>query len=333
MQFDLLGDELIIFFVLPHLLTCSANNPARDLCRLARTCKRFHWLILDCDAVDSAIWKPLSDARADIQDWLQYKPTDWSHRKFLQAFLLRKSIISPTLSRGVHPVIYFGENSLQKTVVRLDGFGICILNRHNYFVGNFKHDRMEGAGLLKRCSCRECNGPYTAVILSDSEEAHFSIYVGEFHKNVRHGIGNLRTSQKSVVGGLWIDGQLVSGLATYNFSGDIYNGQIRRNRKQGDGIFCFAETGLRYEGEFLDDYFWGRGRLIWPNGDQYFGTFYRGRRIGCGLLILATGERFRQFWQDNRSPFVFGDAERFTEQRQLSENEWNEFDFTDYHFG
>jgi len=99
-------------------------------------------------------------------------------------------------------------------------------------------------------------------------------YTGQFKDDKFHGAGKLSFSRERLLfEGLFENGlQSNLGRLTYLRSNtqEVYIGQIDDNRKHGLGILEDS-SGIRYEGEFEDDIPVGLGKIIYPNGDIYYG--------------------------------------------------------------
>ena len=48
-------------------------------------------------------------------------------------------------------------------------------------------------------------------------------------------------------------------------------------------------SGSRYEGEYLEGWFHGKGKYFYPNGVIYEGDFFKGQFHGEGVLIYPNG--------------------------------------------
>ena len=102
--------------------------------------------------------------------------------------------------------------------------------------------------------------------------ANGDVYEGQYELNSagsveRHGFGTFTSS----------DGVVYSG----NWSGDKMNGM---------GLYEHSPSGMRYEGQFVDGQFEGRGQYIWPDGYHYEGEFKGCKLEGHGQLRDPTGQ-------------------------------------------
>jgi hypothetical protein len=58
--------------------------------------------------------------------------------------------------------------------------------------------------------------------------------------------------------------------------------------------------GSRYEGEFANDKFNGRGVLILKEGGYYNGTWVDAKRNGQGELLYKNGDKYSGEWKDDK---------------------------------
>jgi hypothetical protein len=94
------------------------------------------------------------------------------------------------------------------------------------------------------------------------------LYSGEFLNGKKHGYGE--------------------EIIPESKGSDRYVGQFREGRRQGRGVYYFANGG-KYEGELVRDQFTGDGSFESPNGDRYVGQFRNGQFAGEGIYTFANG--------------------------------------------
>ena len=57
--------------------------------------------------------------------------------------------------------------------------------------------------------------------------------------------------------------------------------------------------GSRYEGESVNNFFEGNGKMIWPDGGWYQGEWSQGQIDGYGLEMRANGTiRHKGLWKN-----------------------------------
>ena len=76
---------------------------------------------------------------------------------------------------------------------------------------------------------------------------------------------------------------------------EFRNGQWLGGVKTGDGTYE-DDTGLRYEGHFIDGKFHGEGTAWYPDGSRYNGLFERNEFHGKGTLARANGDTLTGNW-------------------------------------
>ncbi len=98
-------------------------------------------------------------------------------------------------------------------------------------------------------------------------------------------------------------------------NGDRYDGEVRGDRRSGQGVYQFA-NGDRYEGQFSGDRFAGKGVMRFANGDRYEGEFDGTTKQGQGVMVFANNDRYEGQFDANqyhgRGSFTFaGTGERY----------------------
>ena len=68
-----------------------------------------------------------------------------------------------------------------------------------------------------------------------------------------------------------------------------YVGQVVNGLKEGKGIIYF-NNGDRYEGDFRNDKFEGKG-IYYKSGDRYEGDYRNGKREGKGIYYYNNGKK------------------------------------------
>ena len=86
--------------------------------------------------------------------------------------------------------------------------------------------------------------------------------------------------------------------ATFFVKGQRYTGGAKDGVPQNFGWHDYSNA--RYEGEFEDGKPYGRGVVIWADGDRYEGEFKDNKRCGRGTCISASGARYDGEWRDGK---------------------------------
>ncbi|KAL6066623.1 agglutinin-like protein 2 [Balamuthia mandrillaris] len=166
-----------------------------------------------------------------------------------------------------------------------------------------------------------------------------AVYEGQWRHNERHGYGSLQYETGEKYQGQWHDDlKHGNGICVWR-NGDVYEGQWSNNMRNGEGIYkkqglyTFASqwkddwpcgvgkidsvAGHVYIGEvlpcpegpkkaakyrhrpfsFLQN---GKGMMIYPNGDKYFGFWRKGKRESFGIFIKKNGEQYLGTWKNDR---------------------------------
>eukprot|EP01117_Protostelium_nocturnum_P002525 TRINITY_DN1323_c0_g2_i2.p1 TRINITY_DN1323_c0_g2~~TRINITY_DN1323_c0_g2_i2.p1 ORF type:complete len:1265 (-),score=564.26 TRINITY_DN1323_c0_g2_i2:67-3558(-) len=113
-------------------------------------------------------------------------------------------------------------------------------------------------------------------------------------------------SKKGNVNGRW---------STYTYlDGSTYEGGWSQRKRVGYGVYQ-SLSGIRYEGEF-DDVFNGIGTMVFPNGDNYTGSWVNGTQEGNGSLIVSSGIKFTGSFVNGRlhgdGSIFYGNGDVFT---------------------
>lgn len=163
-----------------------------------------------------------------------------------------------------------------------------------------------------------------------------SVYVGAVMKGLRHGVGTFTSGDGNVkYEGQWQRGQKQGqGRITYGppkgspdgvvsyyagsflcdnkdgigkmvyASGNEYEGEWRKNLKQGQGIMAWKDMQEEYVGEWKEGFPHGEGAYTWRRYDpkkmigpsRYVGQFERGARAGQGRMIYSHGLSYDGGW-------------------------------------
>lgn len=147
-------------------------------------------------------------------------------------------------------------------------------------------------------------------------------YEGQFHEDMKHGVGKYSYPSGSMYDGEWVD-DLQNGHGKESWpDGSVFEGYFNNGAKHGHGIFTWANK-CRYEGEFDSNdmhgkgvYHWNDGRgysgnwrqnamsdngeMWWSDGRRYTGQFKDGKKHGDGMLRWADGRYYHGQWLDGK---------------------------------
>ena len=65
--------------------------------------------------------------------------------------------------------------------------------------------------------------------------------------------------------------------------------QIKNKLRNGKGIEYYSNGNIKYDGEFVNDKFEGKGKYIWEDGNYYIGQFKNGLSHGKGIEYYSNG--------------------------------------------
>jgi hypothetical protein len=136
----------------------------------------------------------------------------------------------------------------------------------------------------------------------DEQEGHGKLvtkegtaYDGDWKGGAMHGQGSytyqhLRGDRSSNYEGQWSEGQYEGRGKLTLYSGNIYDGEWRANKRNGWGLYTIAAptvAGLAaYEGEWVDDARTGKGTSKGADGHLEINRYENGQRVGEGVRLL-----------------------------------------------
>ena len=80
--------------------------------------------------------------------------------------------------------------------------------------------------------------------------------------------------------------------------GGYYEGAFAYGEIEGHGYRVFGLTGATYSGQFHRGEMHGQGILRYPNGEQYEGSWAKGRKEGDGIYCIAGNFHIVQSFAD-----------------------------------
>ena len=75
-----------------------------------------------------------------------------------------------------------------------------------------------------------------------------------------------------------------NNIITYQ-NGEYYIGQWLNGLKNGRGTIFYRDNNIKYEGDFVNNKFEGKGRYNWENGEYYIGQWSNGLKNGRGTIF------------------------------------------------
>ncbi|KAG6538005.1 junctophilin-1-like [Zingiber officinale] len=83
-------------------------------------------------------------------------------------------------------------------------------------------------------------------------------------------------------------------------NGDVYEGELRKGRCSGSGVYKFYGKGI-YEGDWVDGRYEGYGIESWARGSRYRGQYRQGLRHGFGAYRFYSGDCYAGEWVGGQS--------------------------------
>eukprot|EP01006_Ploeotia_vitrea_P057196 TRINITY_DN68159_c8_g1_i1.p1 TRINITY_DN68159_c8_g1~~TRINITY_DN68159_c8_g1_i1.p1 ORF type:complete len:506 (-),score=60.99 TRINITY_DN68159_c8_g1_i1:872-2389(-) len=97
--------------------------------------------------------------------------------------------------------------------------------------------------------------------------------------------------------GEWTDDGMMHGFGIYTFANtkNRYEGEYKFHRKEGRGVFTYSD-GMVYSGEYKAGQKCGKGKTVFPNGNMYEGEYRNSEFNGRGVFSYAHGDRYDGSW-------------------------------------
>ncbi len=102
-------------------------------------------------------------------------------------------------------------------------------------------------------------------------------------------------------------------FGTFKRGGDVYIGEFKDNKKNGQGTYIFA-NGDKYVGEYKDGVSHGQGTYTWADGNRYVGEFKDDKRSGQGIFT-ANGDKYvgeyREDKRNGQGTFTWANGDKY----------------------
>ena len=126
---------------------------------------------------------------------------------------------------------------------------------------------------------------YGRIVVSNGEMLR-----GDFRNNRLDGMGEYRRKDGSIFTGIFFEGHPQgNGKETFK-DGSFFEGYYFKGKKKF-GKYEFKNKD-RYEGNFNNDLFHGKGVYEWSNKKKYEGEWYEGKMNGKGKLTFPNGSYY-----------------------------------------
>ena len=85
-------------------------------------------------------------------------------------------------------------------------------------------------------------------------------------------------------------------LAQYP-NGDTYEGEFMDGIRESRGVYRYAASGEKYDGEWKNNMKHGIGRMTYAKAGEYNGFWENGRRHGEGVFHYSNGDVYSGWWK------------------------------------
>ena len=115
-------------------------------------------------------------------------------------------------------------------------------------------------------------------------------------------LSQMQGGQNNILDQLNLDNVRTVNKIPY-FNGDIYEGQVLNDKRDGWGVFYCANkekrTNYEYEGQWRDNLREGQGKCYYYNEELYVGEWKAGKRHGEGELFTRKQDRYKGNWKND----------------------------------
>ena len=191
--------------------------------------------------------------------------------------------------------IYEGELKNKKR----EGFGKCIYENKNYYIGQWLNDQINGKGKIYT---KNNNLIYEGDFVNGKFEGkgtyydkNGGYYIGDFFDNKKHGKGKMYYSNGQIkYEGNFVNDKYEGEGKYYYKKGKYYIGNFYKNKKHGKGVLYYKNDEINYIGEFKDDKYEGNGKYIFKNGSFYVGEWLNNKMNGQGKIFNSKEEIIKE---------------------------------------
>ena len=128
-----------------------------------------------------------------------------------------------------------------------------------------------------------------------------SIYKGSWnYQGKKEGYGIYIDSEGNKYRGNWSKDQFNGEGILLSINGDFYKGEFTSGKMEGIGIYYSSKKKYKYLGEFKNNKFHGKGKLIYDDHTTYEGGFFDGYIEGEGNLLFIDGSYYKGNFEKNK---------------------------------
>ena len=125
-----------------------------------------------------------------------------------------------------------------------------------------------------------------------------SRYIGEFRNGKYSGIGQEIFPDESKFEGFFTEGEKKYGKYEWK-NGSKYEGEFKNNIFHGKGKYNWSNK-KEYDGNWKDGKMNGKGKFIYPDGSYYEGEFLEGKKCGLGKYVWEKERYFDGRWKNDK---------------------------------
>ena len=175
-------------------------------------------------------------------------------------------------------------------------YWLTVVNYKNgdKFHGSFKDGRANGYGLLKYNYSLPNSGAQNGA---DYEEAE---YRGNFKAGKRDGYGVMSWPDGSIFKGVWKSDQRQRGEMILASGQQYRGGFVDDKLHDPNGLLLLSASGIVFQGDFNRGVCGQIGKLLYPNGDVYFGQHKLFGKDGVGKMVYFDGGVYEGTWESDR---------------------------------
>ena len=108
--------------------------------------------------------------------------------------------------------------------------------------------------------------------------------------------------------------KILDGRGEYVSKSFRSNGEFKDNRKQGRGVYVWA-NGDKFDGDFAEDRPGGRGVWLFSSGDRYEGEIVNGAIVGKGSFVTRNGDKILGSFIDGKAngrvSYIFANGDKY----------------------